>query len=136
CSGMDNLYWLTEYVMMRAGRKGRCVRFNAASPRVCSLRGPVRLAARRLVVKREWGRERRTQVDAQCIDPRTADLPFSPAPCHPRRLLRAPDPRTGARLAKPRRGGNARLGRQERQFGKQTLRRFEVLGGRLCGHAA
>ena len=81
-------------------------------------------------------RDRWTQTDAQCVDPRTADLPFSPAACDPRRLLRAPDSRACPRLAEPCRGGDACLRCQERQFGQQAFRRFEVLGDRRCGHPA
>ena len=75
-------------------------------------------------------------IDAEFLDSFEADLSVRPATGDPRRLFRVSDPRTGPRLAKPQRGGQARLNRQERKFSQQAFWRFEILGDRLRRHAA
>ena len=75
-------------------------------------------------------------IDAEFLNSPEADLSVSPATGDPRRLLGAADPRAHPRLAKPQRGSEACLNRQERKFGQQALWRFEILGDRLRRHAA
>ena len=95
-------------------------------------------SAGRAAAHSQAGRSRRrgTKADAQSVDPGAPDCPIRPAARDPRSFLRAPDPRTCPRLAKPCRGGDACLGCQERQFGQQALWRFEVLGHGRGSHPA
>src|SRR3984885_15977154 len=75
-------------------------------------------------------------IDAEFLDSFEADLSVHPATGDPRRLFRVSNPRTGPRLAKPQRGGQACLDRQERKFSQQAFWRFEILGDRFRRHAA